>query len=167
MKHFWRCEGKTKKWIVSCQNAINVSSRMFTAFWWYVCIFGTVLEIVDFQKFDFFGKRSLFPCVFQGHEISMVFRSHGRLYWIILDRYIQMDAKMSKYLLDTYRYVQQIDDCQVAKFSTTQGRQRAGSVESVPSLPSDQSNLDGPGVARFFIFYVSEIRTPIGYHRLS
>jgi hypothetical protein len=99
-------------------------------------------------------------------EISRVFGSHGRLYWIILDRYIQMDAKMSKYLLDTYRYVQQIDDCQVAKFSTTQGSGiGAGSAESVPSLPSDQSNLDGPGVARFFIFYVSEIRTYP--HRLS
>ena len=59
MKHFWRCEGKTKMWIVSCKNSINVSSRMF--FWWYVGIIGTVLEIADFQKFDFFGKRSFFP----------------------------------------------------------------------------------------------------------
>ena len=26
MKHSWRCQGKTKKWIVSCQSSINVSS---------------------------------------------------------------------------------------------------------------------------------------------
>ena len=57
MKHVWRCERKTKKWIVSCQNAINVSSRMFTAFWWYDGIFNTVLEIANFH---FFWKKILF-----------------------------------------------------------------------------------------------------------
>ena len=35
---------------------------------WYVDILGLILEIADFQKFDFFGKRSSFPrCLrFQG-----------------------------------------------------------------------------------------------------
>ena len=47
---------------------------MFTAFWWYVGIFGTVLEIADFQKFGFFGNRSFFPrCLrFQGFWDPMV-----------------------------------------------------------------------------------------------
>ena len=50
-----------------------------------------------------------------------------------------------------------IDNCRATKSSMTQGCQRAGSVESVPSLPSDQSNLDGLGVARSPGFFVFEI----------
>ena len=80
MKHFWLCEGKTKKWIVSCQNAINV----------YTCLIQDVHSILMVCWYILHSPRnSWFPNVRLFREkivfslvsaISRVFGPLGLLY---------------------------------------------------------------------------------------
>ena len=55
----WRCEGKTKKWIVSCQS------------------------IADFQQFAFVEKRSFFPRCLRFQGFLDLMDSHGIQYILL------------------------------------------------------------------------------------